>query len=338
MQEGFLFMKKYIICLLALTLVVKANAQTEIQRTPRGAMCQVFTRNTTPKINLNDVITFQIIQKTDKDSVLYSTYASGAPVMVQVVASKNVGDLMEVFPMLTVKDSALVKVPTDSIFVGHEDQRPPFLPKGSNLDFTIKIVRVQTLNEAIAERDSAIAAKKTAEDKLKVAEINDTKQYIADHKLVLKTTPSGLKYVITKASVKPRPLKGDTVWVNYTGRTLEDKVFDSSIESVAKEAGLNQPGRTYEPLKFVLGVDNIIPGWHEGLQLVNEGGKATLVIPSSLAYGDQGAGEDIKPYSTLVFDVELVKIHPIKHPVVKKPAAPAGKAPVKKKPAAATTH
>ncbi len=337
MQEGFLFMKRYIFCLLALTLVVKANAQNEIQRTPKGAMCQVFTHNTTPKINLNDVITFQIVQKTDKDSVLYSTYAAGHPVMVQVVASQNVGDLMEVFPLLTVKDSALVKVPTDSIFVGHEDQRPPFLQKGSNLDFTIKIVRVQTLNEAIAERDSAIAVKKAAEEKLKLAEVNDSKQYIADHKLVLKTTPSGLKYVITKASVKPKPQKGDTVWVNYTGRTLEDKVFDSSIESVAKEAGLNQPGRTYEPIKFVLGVDNIIAGWHEGLQLVNEGGKATLVIPSSLAYGDQAPSEDIKPYSTLVFDVELVKVHPGKHPVVKKPAATTT-APVKKKPATAVKH
>jgi FKBP-type peptidyl-prolyl cis-trans isomerase FkpA len=104
--------------------------------------------------------------------------------------------------------------------------------------------------------------------------------------------------------------------VNYAGRNLDGTLFDSSIESVAKAGGLQQPGRTYEPLQVVIGTDSIIPGWNEGLLLLNEGSKATLIIPSALAYGAQGQG-DIKPYSTLVFDVELVKVKPAKHPVPK---------------------
>jgi FKBP-type peptidyl-prolyl cis-trans isomerase FkpA len=317
-------MMKYILFILALTIVVKANAQTEMQHTPKGAAYQIFTPNTGDKIKLNDVITFQFIQKTDKDSVLFSTYAAGHPVQAQIQPSQNVGDLMEIFPLLALNDSALVKVPTDSIFKGHEDQRPAFFPKGSFLNFTLKIVKVQSLDEAIAERNAAA-------EKVKEEETVNATKYIADHKLVLKTTASGLKYVITKPSLKRKVLKGDTVLVNYAGRSLDDKVFDSSIESVAKTAGLNQPGRTYEPIQVIVGTGGVIPGWDEGLLLLNEGSKATFVVPSALAYGAQGAGDDIKPYSTLVFDVEVVKLKPIKHPVaVKKPLA-------KKKPVAKKT-
>jgi FKBP-type peptidyl-prolyl cis-trans isomerase FkpA len=308
-------MMKYILSILALTIVVNANAQTDLQHTPKGALYQVFTHSTGDKIKLNDVITFQFIQKTDKDSVLGSTYLIGHPVQAQIVPSQNVGDLMEVFPLLALKDSALVKVPTDSVFKGHEDQRPPFLPKGSNLNIIIKIERVQSLNDAIAERNAAI-------EKIKTDETTRANKYIADHKLILKTTATGLKYVITKLSVKLKPMKGDTVLVNYAGRGLDDKVFDSSIETVAKSAGLQQPGRAYEPLKVVIGAVGegaVIPGWDEGLQLLGEGSKATFVVPSNLAYGAQGNG-DIKPYSTLVFDLEVVKVKPGKHPITPKPA------------------
>ncbi len=319
-------MMKYILFIFsALTIGVKANAQTDsLHHTPKGDAYQIFTHNTGDKIKANDIVTFNFIQKTDKDSVLFNSYAAGHTVQVQVVPSQNVGDLMEVFPLLTVNDSAMVKVPTDSVFKGHEDQRPAFFPKGSNLTFLLKIVRVQSLNDAIAERNVAIAKVKTDEP-VKAA------KYIADHKLVLNTTLSGLKYVITKPSTKIKPLKGDTLLVNYAGRTLEDKVFDSSIESVATAAGLQQPGRTYEPIQVIVGTGGVIPGWDEGLLLLNEGSKATFVIPSSLAYGEHGAGDDIKPYSTLVFDVELVKIRPIKHP------KPVAKKPVHKKPVAKKT-
>ena len=220
---------------------------------------------------------------------------------------------MEVFPLLANGDSVLVKIPADTIFKGHEESRPPFFPKGSFFNFYIKVIKVQSLNDAIAERNAQIA-------NLKAKENADAAKYIADHKLVLSTTSSGLKYVITKTSLKPKPLPGDTVFVNYTGRLLSGQVFDTSIQSVATQAGLQEPGRTFEPLKFVVGESQVIKGWDEGLLLLHEGGKATLIVPSDLAYGEQGNGQTIPPLSTLVFDVELVSVKRIKHaapPVVK---------------------
>jgi FKBP-type peptidyl-prolyl cis-trans isomerase len=309
---------KYVLFILGLTIAVGANAQGDLQHTPMGAGYQIYTHNPGDKIKLNDVVTFDIIQKTDKDSVLSSSYGSTNKAQVQCVDPKSVNNfiaanLMQLMPLLTVKDSALLKVPADTLFKGHEDQRPAFFPKGSYLNMIVKIQKVQSLDEAIAQRNADIA-------KVKAAETADEAKYITDHKLAVTTTATGLKYVITKPSLKLKPLKGDTLLVNYVGKTLDDKVFDSSLEAVAKAANLNQPGRTYEPIQVIVGTGGVIPGWDEGLLLLHEGSKATFIIPSSLAYGEKGAGEDIKPYSTLVFDVELVKVRPIKHAIAPKTA------------------
>ena len=314
-------------------------AQATYQRTPKGLQYRNLTNNAGAKIKLDDVISFHVTEKTEKDSLLFSSYGIGHPVQIQVKPSANVGDLMDVFPMLANKDSALIRVPTDSIFAGHEESRPPFLPKGSNILFSVKIERVQSLTEAIAERNAAMEKQKAAMEQLKTQETAIAAQYITDHKLVLKTTASGLKYAITQPSTKRRVMKGDTLLVNYAGRGTDDKVFDTSIESIAKDAGLIQPGRPYEPIQFVVGEGRVIPGWDEGLQLLNEGSKAVFVVPSGLGYGDQGSGDRIKPYSTLVFDVEIVKaipgkVKPAAKTGAKKPAAgaktPATKTPVKK--------
>jgi FKBP-type peptidyl-prolyl cis-trans isomerase len=300
-------MKKYILFVATVALAINVQAQAPTQVTSKGTQCQVLTTNNGRKIKLDDIITFHVIQKTAKDSILFSSYTAGSPVQVRVQPE---GDLMDVFPLLAEKDSALVKISTDSIFKNNEAQRPPFLPKGSFISCLIKIERVQSLDEAISERKAmmdGLAAKETA----------DMNKYIADKGLSLTTTASGLKYRITSPSIKRKPVAGDSVQVNYTGRTVEGKVFDSSIEADAKAGGLVQPGRTYEPIAFRVGQGMVIPGWDEGLLLLGEGAKATFVIPSKLAYGERGAGEDIKPFNTLIFDVQLVKVIPGKKPVTK---------------------
>jgi len=313
------------------TISVKAQQTTDLKKTANGALYKIFTSNTGVKAKQNDVITFNFTQTTDKDSLLFSTYKSGKPVQAQIQASQNVGDLMEVFPLLAAKDSALVKVPTDSVFKGHEEARPPFFPKGSYLTFVIKIEKIQSLNEAIAEKNAE-------GQKLKDKELTEAANYLAANKINAIPTGSGLRYVITKPSVKRKPLAGDTVLVNYTGRILNGKVFDSSIAADAKNAGLDQPGREYKPISVVLGRQQVIPGWDEGLLLLNEGSKAKFIIPSSLAYGDRGAGQDIPPYSTLIFDIELVQVKPGKHAPAKTGIVSPAKKRVYKKPLTKKTN
>lgn len=293
-------MKKFVCSALALFFVTTAVAQ-EMKKTAAGALYRIVKRGNGKAIKPGDVITFNFVQKNAKDSVLMSSYTSGTPVKIRVTEARSVADLMDVFPLLAEKDSAVIQVPTDSIFKAHEDQRPAFLPKGSPLTFHINIVRVQSVDEATAE------GKRTA-DSLKAVEKGTATSYLAANTLALTTTPSGLMYQVTTPSAGIKPAKGDTLLVNYTGSTLDGKVFDSSIQENAVKAGLQQPGRKYEPIRLVVGNGEVIPGWDEGLLLFNEGSKGVLIVPSELAYGERGAGDAIKPFSTLRFDIELVKV------------------------------
>jgi peptidylprolyl isomerase len=121
------------------------------------------------------------------------------------------------------------------------------------------------------------------------------------------TTASGLKYVIVEEGTGPAPKTGDLVKVHYTG-TLEDGTkFDSSVDRG-------------EPIEFILGRGQVIPGWDEGIGLMNVGGKARLIIPPDLAYGEQGAGGVIPPNATLNFDVELIAAEPGPPPPPEAPA------------------
>jgi peptidyl-prolyl cis-trans isomerase A (cyclophilin A) len=108
-----------------------------------------------------------------------------------------------------------------------------------------------------------------------------------------KTTASGLKYVTQVEGTGRSPKATDTVKVHYTGKFLDGKVFDSSV----------QRG---EPISF--GLSQVIRGWTEGLQLMKEGGKTTFFIPYQLAYGEQGYPGAIPPKSDLIFEVELIKV------------------------------
>ena len=106
-------------------------------------------------------------------------------------------------------------------------------------------------------------------------------------------TQSGLQYMVLKEGTGAKPGAEDTVTVHYTGKLLDGTVFDSSVERG-------------EPTSFPLNA--VIPGWTEGLQLMSEGAKYRLFIPSELAYGSKGAGDKILPNATLIFDVELIKV------------------------------
>ena len=113
-------MKKLILyCLLFLAGMAQVRAQVGFQHTPKGASYRIYTHSTSPKIKLSNVVTFHVIQKTDRDSMLFSSYAAGHPVQIQVQPSQNVADLMDIFPQVAANDSLLVKVPADSVFKAH---------------------------------------------------------------------------------------------------------------------------------------------------------------------------------------------------------------------------
>lgn len=150
--------------------------------------------------------------------------------------------------------------------------------------------------EEIRKYFTAMEERQKAEAE-KIGQVNAEagKAFLAENgkRVEVKTTPSGLQYEIITEGNGPQPTANDRVEVHYTGTLIDGTVFDSSVERGV-------------PATF--GVTQVIPGWVEALQLMKEGSKWKLFIPSQLAYGPQGAGGLIGPNATLIFDVELLKV------------------------------
>ncbi len=137
---------------------------------------------------------------------------------------------------------------------------------------------------------------KTEGEKAGKAAIDEEKTFLAENakKEGVKTTSSGLQYEVIKSGSGATPSASDKVTVHYTGTLLDGSKFDSSVDRG-------------QPATFP--VNGVIAGWTEALQLMKEGDKWRLYIPFALAYGERGAGQDIPPFSTLIFDVELIKVN-----------------------------
>jgi FKBP-type peptidyl-prolyl cis-trans isomerase len=148
----------------------------------------------------------------------------------------------------------------------------------------------------INRRESVKAAKKAEADKILYKDwIQQNEDFLAKNKEKqgVTVTPSGLQYEVIKMGNGQKPTSENTVKVNYAGTLIDGTEFDSSI-------------KRNEPAQFPVG--NIIPGWKEALQLMPVGSKFKVYVPQNLAYGAVGAGEQIKPYSTLIFEIELLEI------------------------------
>jgi FKBP-type peptidyl-prolyl cis-trans isomerase len=159
---------------------------------------------------------------------------------------------------------------------------------------SIEIVKVG----AVAEKFNAIESfrtfegsreKREAEEKATQKELMDSVAKGYDE------TASGLRYQILQKGTGKQATKGAQVSVHYKGQLLDGTVFDSSY-------------KRKQPIDFAIGVGQVIAGWDEGIQLLKVGDKARFVIPSHLAYGEAGAGGEIPPNATLIFDVELMEV------------------------------
>jgi len=177
--------------------------------------------------------------------------------------------------------------------------------KKSNLDNMNLTIMMKGMQDAFDENNSVISDEMAQEivtrymqeiqNKKQSANLEAGKKFLEENskKSDVVTLPSGLQYSVIKTGDGPKPTAQDVVTTHYHGTLISGKVFDSSVERG-------------EPAKFPVG--GVIKGWTEALQLMPVGSKWKLFIPSDLAYGDRGAGGDIGPGETLIFEVELLSI------------------------------
>ena len=288
-----------------------------------GLQYKIHTDADGPTIKEGDFIAISGTQKTEKDSVIFSTYDTDRPTFLMVDKSQFKGDFYTALGMLSEGDSATIKLDLDTLAAKTGRPKPEFASKDRYLIFTVKVQKVvprgKLSDEEFGKKIDAFI--KADAEAAKNGEAGKMKSYIESKSLKPVVTPSGLNYVVNKAGAGEKAKVGDTVEVNYTGSFLRGKVFDTIYADVAKKSGTFNAMRPYAPLKMAVGLGQSIPGFDEGLMLLPKGTKATLILPSKLAYGEQG-NSGIPPYTPLVFEIEVVKITPGKGAV---PAPPVQK-------------
>lgn len=230
------------------------------------------------------------------DSVIFDTRAAmgeDKPAPLQLQKSQFAGDLMVALQKFTAGDSAIVRISVDSLIAAGAP-KAPWMKEGVNqkLTYHVKIVTVTP---------QAVKQKQDRENAAKQIEIDDKliKDYLAKKKVNAQKTESGLYYKITKKGTGENATARTKVSVNYTGMLLNGEKFDSNVDPQFSHV---------QPFEFMLGTGSVIKGWDEGIALLNKGAKATLYIPSNLAYGTNSPSPKIPANSVLIFEVELVDV------------------------------
>lgn len=260
------------------------------QTTETGLEYKFLKKNKQAKhAKVGDYIELKFNYKNNKDSVLFNSNEIANSIKIQLNKSAYNASFEEAVGMLRTGERALFKIPALLFYQKTKKNKVPvWIKKGDKLTFDIELIRV--LNKAEVEKEQELLKQKrrTTEDQLLA-------HYLKTNNITKEASLSGMYYIETKKGDGMKVKPGDMLMVHYTGKFIDGEVFDSSIER-------------NEPFLFRQGKGAVIPGWEEGFSKMREGGKAKFIIPSQLAYGAKGYGKIIPPYSTLIFDVELIKI------------------------------
>jgi FKBP-type peptidyl-prolyl cis-trans isomerase len=238
----------------------------------------------------------------NKDSTLNSSYGHIPAYMRLDTAHLGKYNFTEILPKCSVGDVITFTLSIDTLKnLGMIPEFNRTFNKGGVIKGKVEILAAFD-NQALVEADykKETEAEKAKEDK-------ELEAYIAKNNLKVQKTPSGAYVVIDNAGdLTNKADSGKEVTVLYKGYTENGKVFDSNMD---------KPGAA--PLKVVVGAHKVIPGWDEGLKFFAKGAKGKILIPAMLGYGQQGQGP-IKPFSNLIFDVEITDVNVAPPPTVAK--------------------
>jgi FKBP-type peptidyl-prolyl cis-trans isomerase FkpA len=248
-----------------------------------------------------DYVTVRMVYRDANDSVLFDSRVK--PARFQLRQSPFAGSMEEGLMELSEGDSATLFVSADSMYekvLGPVSDFTVAKPKaGSFLKFDVKLARVQNYNEAELEMA-------TNEANMMDAEARTLESYMKEKEIAANAEPEGY-FIIRHSEGKGELITpGTTVQINYAGRFLNGNLFDSNVDKG-------------KPYTFTIGAGSVIAGWELAFQKLKQGDKATLIIPSKLAYGKEGLRNPngsvyrVPPYSTLVFDVEVLQAKPAKN-------------------------
>lgn len=245
------------------------------------------------KPKTGDVARFHFKVTDISGKVFFSSFDQGEPMRWENGKEFDNAGATEALTLMSKGSKATAIVPSNLAF--GEQGRGQMVAPYTTLLYEFEML--DFMSKAQFEKEQDAEKKKAEETKLKAKEGEQglLQKYLKDNKITVSPTASGLYYIEKTKGTGTNPVKGKTVKVHYTGTLLDGTKFDSSVDRK-------------QPYEFVLGQGQVIKGWDEGIALMKKGGKARLIVPSSLAYGENGRMPTIPPSATLVFDVELLDI------------------------------
>lgn len=285
MRKNFFLLSALFLMLSVLTGC--SNAPKGYQATDNGLYYRLFTNNGGENPQIGDLLELTMSCSVNDTVVILPLTKNIIPMTEPSFWS----DFVEGFSMMHKGDSASFIVDIDSSFVNlfGYNTLPPQFNSTDIMRFEVRLDDFYPESEFRFRMIENIKKNYPAETEKAASELN---AYLEKNGVVAQPTSTGLYYVKTQDGTGEKPSKGSTVKAHYTGYLLDGTVFDTSIERG-------------EPIEFVLGVGQVIPGWDEGIAMMSKGEKAVLYIPYYLAYGDRDLGV-IPPFSNLVFEVELI--------------------------------
>lgn len=239
--------------------------------------------------NVGDVMYMNMSYRTERtDSLLFASSDLGEEFRMRLAAPSDKGCIEEALMLLHEGDSAVIKVDAIKFFVKSQGKAsiPAFIKKGDRLVFNVRMKKIVSgLDYANANKD--MYQKRIDEENSLI------NRFLINMNYPLKKTDSGLHILTINKGAGKKPSVGSTVKIDYTAAFIDGSVFDSTLERS-------------EPFSFVTGKKEVIVGLEEAVMNMQVGDHCLVIIPFRLAYGDQKYGNVIPPFSTLVFEIELL--------------------------------
>lgn len=238
-----------------------------------------------------DLLVLKLKYYNSKDSLLFTTDEINNEFRMQMKEPSHSGGCIEdAFAMMAIGDSMIARIDAADFYsqTRHIDI-PEFIQDGEKLRFEIKLLDLKKVDE-IAD---LVRGVKVVDE---VDEMQQLKEYLNLTNVTEEPTSTGLYIVEMKEGSGDYPVNGDVVSIHYLATFISGKPFSNTYQS-----GM--------PFRFELGTGEVIDGLDEGVRNVKKGGQARLIIPSKLAYGNEGKGDKIPPFSTLIFEIELLDIN-----------------------------
>jgi len=297
---------------LCLGVIFLVSCKQDFQKGPKGLEYKIISNGNGASMKYGDFMQMQIAQYINNgktDSLMSDTRTSSGAVVQPLDSMSIPPDYYKIISKMKKGDSLVLRMLADSLIAQNPGGMPPFIKKGYYLLTTVKLLNVFK-NEADADKarkaEMIIQRAKDSVANIELLKQDDKaiQDYLKKNKITAKRAPLGTYVQILQLGTGAQLDTSVVVKVNYTGRTMDGKVFDSNTD----------PSKGHvEPFLVNLTDDKslgsgVINGWYDGLKMLSKGAKAKFFIPSTLAYGKQGAGADIKPNSILMFDIDVVDV------------------------------